>query len=206
MTMSDIELAAEELKGEAGVPSVALMPSRMKPERPTAKACPRCGPRVPVKALNRERTVKSLSGPVTFKRNYHYCEKCQHGFYPVDLRLGLPEEGELTSELEKRVLDFAVNDVYGECAERWALHYREPVGETLFRRVVGRVGAQCEAADQGRLQEELKPRKDAADVLVVEMDGSQLPIRGAEPWKEAKVGVLYRHDAQARSPVPKSPR
>jgi len=206
MTMSDIELAAEELKGEAGVPSVALMLSRMKPERPTAKACPRCGPRVPVKALNRERTVKSLSGPVTFKRNYHYCEKCQHGFYPVDLRLGLPEEGELTSELEKRVLDFAVNDVYGECAERWALHYREPVGETLFRRVVGRVGAQCEAADPGRLQEELKPRKDAADVLVVEMDGSQLPIRGAEPWKEAKVGVLYRHDAQARSPVPKSPR
>ena len=154
--------------------------------------------------------VKSLSGPVTFKRNYHYCEKCQHGFYPVDLRLGLPEEGELTSELEKGVLDFAVNDVYGECAERWALHYREPfrepVGETLFRRVVDRVGAQCEAADQGRLQEELKPRKDAADVLAVEMDGSQFPIRGAEPWKEAKVGVLYRRDALAKAPVPKSSR
>lgn len=206
MTMSDIELAAEELKGEAGEPSVAVMLSRMKREKPTAKACPKCGKRVPVKARDRERTVRSLSGPVTFKRNYHYCEKCQYGFYPVDRRLGLPEEGELTAEMEKRVLDFAVNDVYGECAVRWSLHYREPISENLLRRVVARVGEQCEASDQGRLQEAMKSREEAAEVLVVEVDGSQLPIRGAEPWKEAKVGVTYRHDDKANAPIPKSSR
>lgn len=134
-----------------------------------------------MKARDRERTVKSLAGPVTFKRNYHYCEKCEYGFYPVDRLLDLPEEGELSSEMEKRVLDFAVNDVCGECAARWSLHYREPISENLFRRVAARVSEQCETADQGRLQEALKPRSEAADVLVVEVDGSQLPIRGAEP-------------------------
>ncbi len=206
MTMSEIELSVEELKAGTGEPSVALMLSRMKPEKPTAKACPKCGKRIAVKARDRERTVKSLSGPVTFKRNYHYCGKCQYGFYPVDRLLGLPEEGELTSEMEKRVLDFAINDVYGECAARWSLHYREPISENLLRRVVARVGAQCEAADQGRLQEALKPRADAADVLVVEVDGSLLPIRGEEPWKEAKVGVTYRHDAKANAPIPKTSR
>ena len=41
---------------------------------------------------------------MTFKRNYHDCERCKHGFYPVDRLLGVPEEGELTSEMEKRVL------------------------------------------------------------------------------------------------------
>jgi hypothetical protein len=201
MTMSEMELAAEELKGEAGKPSVAVMLTRMKPEKPTAKACPRCGQRVPVKARDRERTVKSLSGPVTFKRNYHYCEACKHGFYPVDRMLDLPEEGELTSELEKRVLDFALNDVYGECEARWALHYREPVSENLFRRVAARVGAQCESADQGYLQEQLKPKAEPADVLVVEVDGSMLPIRGVEAWKEAKVGLTYRHDTVANEPI-----
>jgi len=206
MTMSEMELAAEGLKGEAGEPSVALMLSRMKPEKPTAKACPKCGKRIPVKARDRERTVRSLSGPLTFRRNYHYCEKCQYGFYPVDRLLGLPEEGELTSEMEKRVLDFAVNDVYGECAARWSLHYREPISENLLRRVVARVGEQCVGADQGRLQEELKPRQEAAEVLVVEVDGSQLPIRGEEPWKEAKVGVTYRHDDRANAPIPKTSR
>jgi len=207
MTMSDIEVAAEKLKADTGPPSVALMLSRMKPEKPTAKACPRCGKRTPVKARDRERTVRSLSGPVTFKRNYHYCESCEYGFYPVDRLLDLPEEGELTSEMEKRVLDFAVNDVYGECASRWSLHYRTTISDNLLRRVVARVGAQCEGADQGRLQEQLKPRAPAAaEVLVVETDGSMLPIRGEEPWKEAKVGVIYRHDVKARAPAPGSAR
>jgi hypothetical protein len=202
MTMSEMELAAEEMvKRDAGPPPVAAMLSRMKPEKPTAKACPKCGKRIPVKARDRERTVKSLAGPVTFKRNYHYCEQCKYGFYPVDRLLMLPEEGDLTSEMEKRVIDFAVNDVYGECAARWELHYRERVSENLFRRVAERVGNQCTAADQGRLQEELKPRATAADVLVVEVDGSMLPIRGDEPWKEAKVGVTYRHDQAANEPI-----
>ncbi len=206
MTMSEIELSVEELKAGTGEPSVALMLSRMKPEKPTAKACPKCGKRIPVKARDRERTVQSLSGPVTFKRNYHYCEKCQYGFYPVDRLLSLPEEGELTSELEKRVLDFAVNDVYGECEARWSLHYQQRCSENLFRRVAARVGQQCAEADQGRLQEQLKPRDEAAKVLVVEVDGSMLPIRGDEPWKEAKVGVLYRHDPVAKRPLPRSSR
>jgi hypothetical protein len=206
MTMSEIELSVEELKAGTGEPSVALMLARMKPEKPTAKACPKCGRRIPVKARDRERTVRSLSGPVTFKRNYHYCKKCEYGFYPVDRLLGLPEEGELTSEMEKRVLDFAVNDVYGECAARWSLHYREPISENLLRRVVERVGEQCKTADQGRLQEALKPRSEAAEVLVVEVDGSMLPIRGADAWKEAKVGVLFHHDPKANAPVPKTSR
>lgn len=206
MTMSEMELSVEELKAGTGEPSIALMLSRMKPEKPTAKACPRCGKRVPVRARDRKRTVKSLAGLVTFQRNYHYCEKCQYGFYPVDRLLSLPEEGELTSELEKRVLDFAVNDVYGECAARWALHYRESVSENLFRRVASRVGEQCEAADQGRLQEALKPATEPADVLVVEVDGSMLPVRGEGPWKEAKVGVTYRHDVAANEPLANTAR
>ncbi len=121
--------------------------------------------------------------------------------------LDLPEEGELTAEMEKRVLDFALNDVYGECAARWALHYDEPISENLLRRVVDRVGRECEAADQGRLQQELKPpAEEAAHVLVIEVDGSQLPIRGAEPWKEAKVGLTYRQDPDTHRPVKGSAR
>jgi hypothetical protein len=81
------------------------------------------------------------------------------------------------------------------------VHYQEPISENLFRRVIARVGGQCEAADQGRLQEELKPSEGVAEVLVVEVDGSLLPIRGPEPWKEAKVGVFYRHDSEANEPI-----
>ena len=95
-----------------------------------AKRCPPCGKSVPVKAKDRERTVLTLSGPVVLRRNYHYCDRCKGGFYPVDRELGLPEEGELSPELEKRALDFAImqelNDLiryYRNYASR--MHYRQ---------------------------------------------------------------------------------
>ena len=206
MTMTEMELSVERWKSEADDPAILAMLSRMKPEKASAKACPQCGKRTPVKARDRERTVRSLSGPVTFKRNYHYCEECKHGFYPVDDLLGLPEEGELTSEMEKRVLDFAVNDVFGQGAARWNVHYQERISDNLLRRVACRVGAQCETVDQSHLQEQLKPATDAAEMLVIEVDGSMLPIRGAEAWKEAKVGVVYRHDVEAQKPIEGSAR
>ncbi|HTP30418.1 MAG TPA: hypothetical protein VMK12_32770 [Anaeromyxobacteraceae bacterium] len=40
MTMSEMELSVEDLLRGGGEPSIALMVSRMKPEKPTAKACP----------------------------------------------------------------------------------------------------------------------------------------------------------------------
>src|SRR4051794_9374634 len=84
-TMTDMELGWERIaRGGQDAPPIAAMLSRMKPEKPSAKACPRCGGRTPVKARDRERTVRSLAGMVTFRRNYHYCDQCKHGFYPVD--------------------------------------------------------------------------------------------------------------------------
>lgn len=209
MTMSEMELAVRKAHGAenpGALRALEALLARMPLEKPTAKLCPKCGKRTPVKAQDRERTLRTLAGRVTLTRNYHYCEHCQFGFYPLDRALDLPEEGELTREMEKRVLDFAINDVYGECAARWRVHYEEPISENLLRRVVARVGAHCEATNARVLHEELKPVAEAPDVLVVEHDGSMLPIRGEEPWKEAKVGVIYRHDVDTHKPVPGSAR
>jgi hypothetical protein len=54
--------------------------------------------------------------------------------------------------------------------------------------------------------QELKPTAAPAEVLVVEADGSLLPICGPEPWKEAKVAVLYRHDTERNEPMAGSAR
>ena len=209
MTMSQMELLVWEtcgMENPAALRHLGALLSRMPLEKPTGKLCPKCGKRAPVKAKDRERTLRTMAGSVALTRNYHYCERCSLGFCPLDLLLDLPDAGDLTHEMEKRVADFAVNDVYGQGAERWNVHYREPISDNLLRRVAARLGAQCEAADQGHLQEALKPGLDAADVLVVQMDGSLLPIRGAEPWKEAKVGVTYRHDRERNRPIPGTAR
>lgn len=210
MTMSEMELIAWDERGMENPAALRILKallSRVPLEKPTGKLCPKCRKRTPVKAKDRARHLRTMAGRVTLTRNYHYCDTCQLGFYPLDSALQLPEEGELTAEMEKRVLDFAINDVYGDCARRWSVHYRFPISDNLARCVVSRVGAACEASDTQHLQEELKPPTQApAEVLVVEVDGSMLPIRGAEPWKEAKVAVIYRHDSQTRAPIPGSAR
>lgn len=209
MTMSQMELSVWRAFGTGAQAQLAMarLLSLMRAEKTTGKPCPKCGHRTPVKAAARERTLKSLIGPLRLKRNYHYCDACKLGFYPLDRLLELPEEGELTSEMERRTLDFAVNDVFDDCAARWKLHYEQPFSSNLFRRVVSRVGAQCEEADQGRLQEQLKPPSDTPpDLLVVMTDGSMVPICGDEPWKEAKVGVVYRHDGEKNEAIAETDR
>jgi hypothetical protein len=209
MTMSQMELTVWKecgMESPAALRHLEALLTRLPLEKPTGKLCPKCGKRAPVKAKDRERTLRTMAGHLTLTRNYHYCERCEHGFYPLDLALDLPEEGELTYEMEKRVLDFAVNDVFNQGAERWNVHYRLPISDNLLRRVAARVGAHCEAADPAHLQEALKPATEPAEVLVVEMDGSLVPVRGSEPWKEVKVGVTYRHDPERNAPVRGSAR
>jgi hypothetical protein len=205
MTMSQMELAvrtAHGMENPAALRALGALVARMPLEKPTAKLCPKCGKRTPPKALERKRAIRTLAGTLTLTRNYHYCDRCKLGFYPIDRLLDVPEEGELTRELEKRVLDFAVNDVFGQGAERWNVHYEVPISENLLRRVAARIGAQCEGADQVKLQEALKPAPAPAETLVIVSDGSMLPIRDAdESWKEAKVAAIYRHDAKTHSAI-----
>src|SRR5687768_10519112 len=93
MSLQEMEQSVERFKFESGGIPLREMVDRLKPESGRRKACPKCGKATPVKAKNRERTVKTLSGPLTLVRNYHYCEMCQHGFYPRDAELGLSPEG-----------------------------------------------------------------------------------------------------------------
>lgn len=204
MTMSEMELASRKAHGmenPAALRALLALIARRPLEKPTGKPCPKCGKRTPVKTRERQRTLRTTAGRLTLTRNYHYCDRCKLGFYPVDSALDLPEEGELTREMEKRALDFAINDVFGQGAERWSVHYEEPISENLLRCVAARVGKQCQSAEQSHLQEALKVAAPPAEVLVVQMDGSLLPIRGDEPWKETKVGVTYHHDSSANQPV-----
>ena len=130
MTMSEMELAVWDacgMENPAALRALTALLDRMPLEKPTGKLCPKCGKRVAMKAKDRERSLRTMAGRVTLKRNYHHCEHCQAGFYPLDRLLELPDEGELSTEMEKRVLDFAVNDVFNQGCARWrSVRIRRP--------------------------------------------------------------------------------
>lgn len=184
------EIAARELKSRA---MAAQLSDLERAEGTISRPCPRCGRATPVKGRKRTRRIMTMSGEHVLSRNYHYCTACRHGWYPLDADLGLARDGELSPEVERRLLDFGVHDTFEDAAERWSLHHGTTVSENLVRRVVERVGARMESCDDEVLQEELAPPSATpTELLVIGVDGSMLPTRGPDPWREAKLGVVYR--------------
>lgn len=188
-----IEDVASETQRDLGEETLAAALAALPPETDAPSRCPKCGRAAPVKAKNRLRHLLTTAGELRLSRNYHYCEHCRFGFAPRDALLNLPEEGEVSDAMERRILDFGVNDTFESVAERWAIHFSSTISSNLVRRVLDRVGVRCEAAHSD-LAQQLACRPKAAEapaMLTVATDGSMLLTR-EESWKEAKVGVVAR--------------
>ena len=194
LDLDAIESFTEDAQKDLGHETLAAVIEALPPEDSTPRKCPKCGFPTPVKVRNRVRHILTVAGELRFARNYHHC-KCGHGFYPRDTELNLPEEGEVSAAMERRILDFGVNDTFESVAERWSIHYPTSISANLVRRVIERVGKRCEAASDERLQQACRPKPEQpASMLVVATDGSMLLTREAA-WKEAKVAVVARAEA-----------
>ena len=192
VSLDSIEQAAESAQREFGEETLATAMTALPPEDGKPKPCPRCKALVPVKAKNRVRTLLTVAGELRLTRNYHHC-RCGTGFYPRDHELKLPEEGEVSDAMERRILDFGINDTFESVAERWSIHFPMPISSNLVRRVMDRVGLRCEAAASDEsMQLACRERPlEPPPMLTVGTDGSMLLTREAN-WKETKVGVVAR--------------
>jgi hypothetical protein len=188
-----LESFVEQAQRDLGQETLAAAMAALPPEDGMSKSCPKCGRPVPVKARSRVRHLLTVAGELRLSRHYHHCGTCNFGFYPRDRELALPEKGEVSDAMEKRILDFGVNDTFESAAQRWSIHYPLPISANLVRRVVDRVGERCEHAwSELSLQQACRPTpEELPRSLVVAGDGSMLLTR-EEGWKEAKVAVVAR--------------
>jgi hypothetical protein len=197
--LSQMELEVEDEKRALGQKAMDAKLASLEPEDGRPKSCPRCGKRAKRRAAGVSRTFKSLSGEHTFRRDYYYCEGCSAGFFPRDAFLGLPDCGDVTIQLERRMADFAVNDTYEAACARWNFHYPLQVSANQFRQVVKRLGEKLEKASDNPtvLHSTLKPPEETAPrTLYVMNDGGMVPMRGE--WSECKLAVIFRDDKHAR--------
>lgn len=195
--MTSLELDAESLKREVGELHLAhALHERCAIEDGKPTRCPRCGGKARVEGKKCARTIQTLSGKQTYKRNYYRCFDCRHGFAPVDDELGIPADGMVTLEVEKRILDFGVNDVFAEGAKRFSMHYGWPISDNLVRRVVDRVADCLESVSEPALQRALLPPSSTqARLVTIGIDGSMLST--TDGWQETKLGVVVRDEHYA---------
>lgn len=193
LDLSSLEQQVEQEKLNFG--QERLTAELNRPEPIESKACPKCKKNVRVREKLVPRTVITLSGPVKYQRHRHYCDRCKLNFYPRDEELDLLEKGQVSPELEKKILDFGINDPFASGTERFNFHHSVKISSTLMKRVVERVGQEVESSASlyihDVVSEENRPPLDKDDTLIVQVDGSMLRTR-EEHWREAKVAVIYR--------------
>jgi len=191
-TLRAMEVAVEQTQNALARTSLeSLLQAKSAQEDNAPKPCPKCGKLVRVRARGRTRTLRAVAGEVSYRRNYHHCRDCGSGFYPLDDTLDLPVGGDLTREMERRLLDFAVNDPFEEAAQRWSVHYATEVSSNLVRRVVERQGKLLDGAQPARVQAEVLPAPtQPAEAVYVFVDGSMVSTQTG--WREVKLGIVVR--------------
>jgi len=192
--MTSMELAIERTKAALGSSVMArVLEERCGRESGHPVRCPKCGKTAYVEVKRQARTVRTLSGEHTYRRHWYRCKGCSHGFSPLDEELGIPASGELTSEVERRIADFGVSDVFEEAAERFSLHYGWSISENLVRRVIDRAADALQSLSEDALQQALQPPPSTpAQRITIGVDGSMVSTR--EGWKEVKLGVIVRDE------------
>ena len=157
------------------------------------KPCPTCKKLIRIARKNVERRIQSLGGVVILRRHYHCCDTCELGFYPLDVALQLPTEGECSARLEKLIFDFGLHGPFAGAAARFEMHHGRAISENLVRRVVERMGNKAVADTM--LPHRLRPPATAAPAkLLIAVDGSMLPTRGVDTWRETKLGMVARDE------------
>lgn len=155
------------------------------------KPCPKCNQLIRVTRKKVARTVTSVDGAAILRRNYHYCGSCKLGFFPLDAQLDLPDAGTTSALVTKFILDLGLHSTFEGAAQRFALHHGAAISENMVRLVVERAGRA--ATSDAFLAHRLRPPAVTVPaLLLVAVDGSMLPTRGHDAWRETKLGMVVR--------------
>jgi hypothetical protein len=171
----------------------ALFDAASAKEGGKKRFCPKCRKAVPIASKRVQRRVQTLGGEAILRRNYHRCDDCTFGFYPLDIELQLSTQGECSARMAKLILDFGLHGTFESAAVRFTVHHGRSISENLVRLVIERAGTA--ATTDSMLPHRLrKPAASPPDKLLISVDGSMLPTRGADAWRETKLGIVVRDE------------
>jgi hypothetical protein len=152
-------------------------------------------------ASYRDKTLRTVLGPVTLSRAWYHCHACGHGHAPRDVALGVTGTG--TSPGLAAMIDIAAATVpFAQASALLADLAGIHVDAKTIERVAEADGqaAQAQQAEQtaailsGRLVP-LPPPGPAPDMLYLAIDGTGLPMRSSETVGRAGKGP----DGRART-------
>lgn len=157
------------------------------------RRCPRCDRLVRMQS-QRERTVQTTCGPLTFTRPWYACAACRHGFSPADAQLAVASQARLSPALQAWLVEVGATTTYREGARLLTRLTGLVVAADTVRVHATTVGERLAATDAAAIaqvqatREAAEPVDPAPGTLVIEADGAM--VRYRDGWHEVKVGVV----------------
>jgi len=186
--------------------------------------CPQCGSELKVEEHQRERTVTTIFGKVTFKRSYGYCKQCDERFYPADHALKLHGRAPASPRVQEISSLMVLKSPSGQAQEDVRRMTGLDIGQATLHREARRQGEralQLREADVALTNnmEGIKTLSSRATVpekpftLVIEMDAwnirerdhwgesEKLRKKGIDPsrWHWVYTGTIFRMDQRGTS-------
>ena len=150
--------------------------------------CPRCGRTVRRKRLDHKQ-VSTLHGSFGIDRPYFYCQKCRHGFHPLDEALALAPAYH-QYDIQQRATATAAKMPFAESAEHFEDLTGVSVGNHFSHETLNAVGEAATLQVVIPESEEIEHRivqamgsSRAPPVMVVAADGAMMPTRSKSPRK-----------------------
>jgi hypothetical protein len=176
---------------------------------PKDNLCPHCQGKA-IYQRQREGTLHTVLGTISYRRAYYTCAQCHHGHYPLDERLGL-RPNQMSAELERLAGMVGVQTAFGKGSQlfeeltliKLSDHSLDKSAQAYGREVEKREQTLLAAAGVPAVQ--LMRKREARPVLRLygAMDGALVHVRGDEdhPWRELKLGAWF----QAKGQPPRTP-
>jgi hypothetical protein len=188
-----LEAIRTALPGLLGVVVQLAIPDLAPGIATVHRRCPHCDRLVRMHG-QRQRTVQTTCGSLTFARPWYSCTACQQGFSPADQTLALPPHARLSPALQAWLVELGATTTYRAAARLLRRLTGLTVASDTLRAHTTAVGEQVAAAEQTAIAQVQATREAAAPLdrapgtLVVEADGAMVHYR--DGWHEVKIGVV----------------
>lgn len=169
-----------------------------------AVECPHCGAQAQYRC-QREGTLLTILGQVSYKRAYYLCPACQQGHYPLDQQLGL-RPGQISAELESLSGMTGAQLPFGQGSQLFEALTLISVSDHTLAKATQAVGEEVQALElewvaQSRDGDWLQEQQRLAERpqrLYGALDAAKVHIRGQKehPWRDLKVGAWFTTTAE----------
>jgi hypothetical protein len=160
--------------------------------------CP-CGAEATYQS-QREATLLTIMGQITYKRAYYLCPHCHQGLFPLDQRLGL-RPGQMSAELESLAGMTGAQLPFQQGSQLFEALTLISLSDHSLAKATQDMGSEVQAQEQEWIERShdeqwLQTQQRLAEGpqrLYGSLDGVKVHVRGdhEHPWRELKTGAWF---------------